>query len=439
MWVRQNQLRQNQLRQMWVRQESFRGTRRFLVVGLLAALLISLLAGCGGGKQSGPAKEEITEIRLGAAFPLTGKESKIGGAFKVATEFAIKEVNDAGGLEVGGKKVPVKLTILDDTTDATKSAQLVEQLITQNKVHAILGGYSTILVQAQSVVPERYGIPYVNGGGASSSIYGRSKWVFGTLSSIDVLATTQMEYLKDLVDQDKLPKPAKISVVWENTEHGKDYQKGVNNFAKKHPEYFQVVLDEGFELYAPDFKPLLTKVQNAKADVFMADARLEDYIAMHRQYTQMGLYHKMVTYGPRGADKAAREGLGAATDYVFASAWWSPKLPYPQVKEFVDKYKAATSIASPGWYDGMAYETAKVLMQAIQKAGSTDPEAIREALSKTELTNSLVPGGVLKFNSDTGQASYPFIVTQNKPEGKLDIVWPQDAKTGDSIAPIPAK
>lgn len=420
---------------MWVK----RKWGRFLVLGFVAVLAISLLAGCGGGnKQSGSGKEEITEIRLGAAFPLTGKESKIGGAFKAATEFAVKEVNDAGGLEIGGKKVPVKLTILDDTTDATKSAQLVEQLITQNKVHAIIGGYSTILVQAQSVVPERYGIPYVNGGGASSSIYGRSKWVFGTLSSIDILATTQMEYLKDLIDQGKLPKPTKISVVWENTEHGKDYQRGVNNFAKKYPDYFQVVLDEGFELYAPDFKPLLTKVQNAKADVFMADARLEDYISMHRQYTQMGLYHKMVTYGPRGADKAAREGLGAATDYIFASSWWSPKLPYPQVKEFVEKYKNATGIASPGWYDGMAYETVKVLLLAIQKAGSTDPEAIRDALAKTELTNSLVPGGVLRF-TETGQADYPFIVTQNKPEGKLDIVWPKDAKTGDSVAPIPTK
>lgn len=412
---------------------------------LAAILATSVLAGCSGSKQeSGPTntgaptpKEEITEIRLGAVFPITGKESKIGGSFKAATEFAIKEVNDAGGLEIAGKKVPVKLTILDDTTDATKSAQLVEQLITQEKVHTIIGGYSTILVQAQSVVPERYGIPYVNGGGASSSIYGRSKWVFGTLSPIDVLAATQMEFLKDLIDQGKLPKPTKIAVVWENSEHGKDYQKGVNDFAKKNPSHFQVVFDEGFELYASDYKPLLTKVQNAKADVFMADARLEDYITMHRQYTQIGLSHKMVTYGPRGADKAARDALGAATDYIFASTWWTPTLNYAQTKAFVEKYGKATGITSPGWYDALAYETVRITLKAMQNAGSLKPEAIREALTKVELKEANVPGGVLKFEP-TGQAVYPYTVTQNVPGGKLALVWPKDTKNADAVAPIPA-
>jgi branched-chain amino acid transport system substrate-binding protein len=405
---------------------------------LLAACLLA--AGCGaqtgGGNAGTAAKEEITEVRLGAVFPVTGKESKVGSAFKAATEFAIKEVNDAGGLEVAGKKVPVKLTLLDDTTDPTKSAQLVEQLITQEKVHAIIGGYSTLLVQAQSVVPERYGIPYINGGGAATTIYGRSKWVFGTLSPVEVLAKTQMEYLKDLIDQGKLPKPSTIALVWENTEHGKDYQKGVQDFVKANPDYFKIVLDEGFELYAPDFKPLLTKVQNAKADLFMADSHLEDYISMHRTYTQMGLYHKMITHGARGADKAARDGLGAATDYVFASGWWSPLLPYPQVKEFTKKWQAANDGKMPEWYHAAAYETVRILLKAIQQAGSVQPDKIRDALASIELKDSIMPGGVLKF-SPTGQAVYPFVVTQNKPGGKLDLVWPKDAKTGDSVAPIP--
>ena len=74
------------------------------------------------------AHAQDSEIRIGAVLPLTGKESKIGGAYKQATEFAVKEVNDAGGLDMGGKKVKIALTLLDDTSDAAKSAQLVEQL-----------------------------------------------------------------------------------------------------------------------------------------------------------------------------------------------------------------------------------------------------------------------------------------------------------------------
>ena len=243
------------------------------------------------------ARAADAEVRIGAVLPVTGKESKIGGAYKQATEFAVKEVNDAGGIDVGGKRMKIELTLLDDTSDAAKSAQLVEQLIAQQKVDAVIGGYGSQLVQAQSVVPERYGVPFISGGAGARSIYGRSKWVFGTLSPVDVLSSTQMEFLDALVAAGKLKKPLKIALVTENTEHGKDYAQGVHDFIKSHAGEFAVAVDESFELYTPDFKPLLTRVAAAKADLFMADAHLEDYISMQRAYTQMGLYHQMVTYG----------------------------------------------------------------------------------------------------------------------------------------------
>src|ERR1039457_7244687 len=95
------------------------------------------------------------EIKMGAVLPVTGKESKIGGAYKQATELAVKEVNDAGGLDVGGRKMKIDLALLDDTSDASRSAQLVEQFMAQQKVHAVIGGYGSQLVQAQRVVPDR--------------------------------------------------------------------------------------------------------------------------------------------------------------------------------------------------------------------------------------------------------------------------------------------
>ena len=375
------------------------------------------------------------EIKIGAVLPVTGKESKIGGAYKQATEYAVKEVNDAGGLDVGGRKMKVALTLLDDTSDAAKSAQLVEQLCAQQKVDAVIGGYGSHLVQAQSVVPERYGTPYVSGGAGARGIYGRSKWVFGTLSPVDVLSQTQMEFLNSLVAAGKLKKPLKIALVTENTEHGKDYAQGVHDFLKAHPGIFSIAVEESFELNTPDFKPVLSRVQNAKADLFMSDAHLEDYIAMHRTYTQMGLRHEMVTYGARGADAAARKALGAATDYIFASGWWSDLLPYPQVKSFNAKWKAATG-SEPQWYHATAYETVRVLFTAIRNAGSVKPDAIRNALTKVDLKDSILPGGELKFTA-SGQAVLPFVVTQNKPGDKVDIVWPREAKTGDPVAPIP--
>src|SRR6266851_1637218 len=269
-------------------------------------------------------------IKIGAVLPVTGKESKIGGAYKQATEFAVKEVNDAGGVAVGGKPMKIELTLLDDTSDAAKSAQLVEQLITQEKVHAVIGGYGSHLVLAQ----------------------------------------TQMEFLASQVASGKLKKPLKIALLTENTEHGKDYAQGVHDYLKAHPSDFSIAIEESFELNAPDFKPLLTRVAAAKADLFMADAHLEDYISMQRTYTQMGLYYQMLTYGARGADAAGRKALGPATDYIFASGWWSDLLPYPQVKAFNAKWKAATG-SDPQWYHACAYDTVRALIAALSNAGST--------------------------------------------------------------------
>jgi len=396
---------------------------RLLAVPVLAGLCLAM-----------PARAQDV-VRIGAVLPVTGKESKIGSAYKQATELAVKEANDAGGLTVGGKKLKVQLTLLDDTSDAAKSAQLVEQLITETKVHALTGGYGSQLVQAQSVVPERYGVPYVSAGAGATSIYGRSKWVFGTLSPVEHLARTQMEFLQDLVAGGKLKAPLSIALVTEQTEHGNDYAKGVKDYVAAHTGAWSIPLEQKFELYAPDFRPLLGRVQAAKADLFMADAHLEDFITMQRTYTQMGLRNQMITYGARGADESARKALGAATDYIFASGWWSDLLPYPQVKEFNARYKAATGIA-PQWYHAMAYETTRAVLVAIERAGSLEPEKIRAALAALRLEKSIVPGAVLYFTK-TGQADLPFVVTQNKPAGKVDLVWPKDAKTGDPVAPIP--
>jgi branched-chain amino acid transport system substrate-binding protein len=142
----------------------------------------------------------------------------------------------------------IELTLLDDTSDAAKSAQLVEQLMTQQKVDVVVGGYGSHLVQAQSVVPERYGIPYISGGAGARGIYGRSKWVFGTLSPVDILSATQMDFLSAQIAAGKLKKPLKIALLLENTEHGKDYAQGVHDYVKAHREISRSRSEENFEL-----------------------------------------------------------------------------------------------------------------------------------------------------------------------------------------------
>src|SRR5690242_3292766 len=253
--------------------------RRLSAAALVAAFVI---AACGGGTGSAGGAPSATAttaavpagpIKNGAVLPLTGSFSASGTYFNQGYELATKEINDAGGLDVGGSKHQITLSILDDGSNGTKSRSLVEQLVTQKKPTALLGGYDTGLVQAQQAVPDQYKIPMVEGGGAASAIFTRgNKYLFGTLATIDFLGKNTMDFLKNWIDAGKLPKPLKIALTWENTDHGKDYQAAVQAAAKADTSRFQVVLDQSFELNATDFTSLLTQVKAANADAFLSDA-----------------------------------------------------------------------------------------------------------------------------------------------------------------------
>lgn len=378
-------------------------------------------------------------ITLGVVLPITGKEGKPGLYQKEGIELAIKQINDAGGIFVKdkGKKLPVKEIFYDDSSDSAKSASLTERAMSSDNVTAVLGGYSTALGEAESVMPDRYKTPWITPGAGATAIFAKGyQFTFGTLSPVALIGTTSAEFLGSLVDQGKLKKGLKVAMVVENTDHGVDYVNGFNEWSDKHKGYFQVVMNEKFELNATDFSGILQKVKGVGADIFLSDAHLPDYITMHRQYLQNGLHHQMVSYGARGPEADARKALGDGVNYIFAGIWWSKSLPYPQAKKFVDDYKKFTGHDVDSWYAAPAYDGMRILAKAIEQAGTLDKTKIRDALRKAELKDSILPGQSLKFGAN-GQSLYPFVITQNKPDNKVDIVFPKDAATGEAVAPMP--
>ncbi len=408
--------------------------RRGAIYGfVLIAVLTLVTTGCNRGKSAGGG------IAVGVVLPITGREAKPGQYQREGIELAIKQINDKGGVFVKDldKKLPLREVFYDDGSDQARSAGLVERAMTSDKVVAVLGGYSTVLGEAESVMPDRYHIPWITTGAAASTIFGRGyQWIFGTLSPTDLLGYTTAEFLGTLVDQGKLGKGLKVALALENTDHGVDYGNGIARWIKEHPGYFRVVFSEKFDLGSTDFSGLLQKVKSTRADIFLADAHLQDYITMHRQYIQSGMSHQMISYGARGPESDARKAMGDATNYIFAGIWWSKGLAYPQVKQFVESYKAFTGHEPDSWYPATAYDAVRILAAAIEKAGSLNETAIRDALKTVELKDSLLPGQVLHFGSN-GQINTPFVIVQNKPGGKVDIVYPKDAANGEAVAPKP--
>lgn len=392
-------------------------------------------SGTNGGGDAGKVPDTIV---IGATLPLTGSESKTGGRYKQGYDLAVDEINAAGGIDLGGKKVKVELKLLDDTSDQAKAVNLAQRLITSDNVNAFLGTYSTSLVEAQSTVAEQAQIPYVNGGGAATSIYAKGyKWIFGTLAPVENLATTEMEWIDEQQKAGKLPKPAKIAIVWENTSHGKDFRKGITEFAQKTGTY-QVAVDESFALDGKDFSAVLNKVKAANVDLFMVDAHLPDFITMHRQYLSSGMCNKIETYGARGTEADAQKALGQdGVNYILSAVWWNKQLGNSGLnKTFVDSFKKKYG-SDPEWYQAVSYEAARALFTAMGNAKSVDKTKVRDALSSLSM-DSILPGGKLTFPADKGgQASYPFVVQQNLPDGSSPIVYPADVATGKGVAPNP--
>ncbi|HJX85439.1 MAG TPA: amino acid ABC transporter substrate-binding protein [Candidatus Angelobacter sp.] len=376
-------------------------------------------------------------ITVGVVMPITGREGKPGQYQKEGIELAIKQINDRGGLVVKGKKYQIKEVFYDDGSDSAKSATLAERCMTSDNVIAVLGGYSTALGEAEAVMPDRHQTPWITAGAAATSIFSHGyQYTFGALAPITLMGSTTAEFLGSLVDAGKLKKGLKVALVVENTDHGIDYVNGFQQWTKQHPGYFTVVFNEKFELGGSDFSGLLQKVKSAKADIFLSDAHLQDYILMQRQYLQSGMHHQMISYGARGPENDARKALGDGINYIFAGIWWSGKLPYPQVAQFSADYKQFIGHDPDSWYAATAYDAMRILAQAITQAGSTDRTKVRDALRKAVLKDSLLPGGVLKFGPN-GQANYQFVIVQNMPGGKVEIVYPKNGATAAPIAPTP--
>jgi len=403
----------------------------------LAAAVLAVAAGCS---KSRPGGAKPTRVALGATLPLTGSEARIGGFFKEGYQLAVDEANRRGGLQVGGARIPVALTLLDDTSTQATAVSLADRLINSDRVDFLLGTYASHLVQAQSAVAEQNRVPYVNGGGGATDIYRRGyKYLFAVIAPVELLGETLMEWIDGEQKAGKLPRPARIALLWENTAHGQDFRKGISEHVKGSGGAYAIALDESFELDGKDFSALLGAVKAAKADLFLVDAHLPDYITMHRQYLGAGLCHLVVSYGARGSEKGAVDALGREqVTYILSAVWWNAQLAQknPQAKAFVDAFQARYH-RTPEWFQALAYESARVLFTAIEQAGTLDREAVRAKLAALDMP-SLLPGGHLRFPADKGQqVQNSFVVQQNLPDGSSPIIFPADAATAVGVAPNP--
>ncbi|MBP7495466.1 MAG: amino acid ABC transporter substrate-binding protein, partial [Spirochaetales bacterium] len=310
---------------------------------VLAGVLVFLLAGSGimfvACEKEAQKGQEV--IKIGASVALTGSLARFGNMVKNGYEFWKDKVNAQGGISVGGKKMKVEIIYYDDQSDNQTSAKLTEKLITEDKVHFLLGPYGSGPTFATTAIGEKYNIITIATLANAGNIYGRGyKNVFSVLppgtklfySFIDMLAAQK-------------PAPKKLAIIAPNDNFPVSVAEGAGAYAKS--KGFELAYYEVYPKGVKDLSSTILKIKNSGAEVLLGSGYLEEAILTVRQLKEQKGYLKAIGFTTGPELKDFRDALGSDADYVYGVAWWMPQMKYSDpffgtaqdyTKEYTAKY-----------------------------------------------------------------------------------------------------
>ncbi|PKO00086.1 MAG: hypothetical protein CVU42_04920 [Chloroflexi bacterium HGW-Chloroflexi-4] len=370
-------------------------------------------------------------IEIGASIPLTGKFGSLGSQVKVGYDYAIADINADGGVYVAeyGTKIPLRLTAYDDESDPTKAVSNLEKVFTENNVVAYLGGAASGMHAATTAIAEKNKVPYLGVSFAWWNIHQRGyKYLFSPFPKSPDQARDVFKALNELVPT-KEERPTNIAIFQEKTDWGNEL--GGLFKADAGPAGYTVAY---YAEYAPgttDFSTLIMEAQAANADMLLGMPNTPDGIAIVKQAAELGWEPKFIML-VRAPDAATwGEATGTAGDSVTMFAGWHSGENFDGIAEINAKHQ--TDFSRPAdILVGPAYACVQILAAGIEKAGTLDRDAIRDAIAATEMMTVM---GNVSFNADgTGNVLNPLVQWQ---DGKMELVWPADQKTADFVYPIP--
>jgi branched-chain amino acid transport system substrate-binding protein len=334
------------------------------------------------------AQAQDTTVKIGLIQPLTGSVAYNGTTDVNGSKLALDEINAKGG--VLGKKL--ELVIEDGECKPANSVNAAEKLIQRDKVVALSGAFCSSATLAVMPVAANYKIPLITGVSSSAELTEKgNRWFFRATETDALLAKS---FAKILFDQLKLRKVAYIGV---NDDWGRG---GVAEFEKQMTALgATTVMKEYFEHGTSDFYTILTKLRSSGADGAFVAAETQDGSIFVKQKAELGLPIKVFGVGS-WATADFMKLTGAASEGIYAAVPYASTMNTPKNKAFVDAYQARYKEA-PGKYSAAGYNAINILAEAINRAGSTDAEKIREALTKTNYEG---PNGKFVFD-EKGQAS----------------------------------
>ena len=414
--------------------------RRTMIQALGAAMLGM---GLGARAQSAP------EVKIGVIYPLTGPGAAVGAELRSALELAVDIINNgAPGINdlpfAAGKGLPglkgakIKLVFADHQANPQTGATEAERLITQEKVVAIVGAYNSAVTATASQVAERAGIPFLNPESSSASLTARGfKWFFRTTPHDDLFVHNAFEFLREL-EAKKGIKPGVVVTLNENGLWGTETTKLQSKLA---PDYKMNLVKQ--VLYPAKTTQLTSEVQTLKAanpNLVLQSSYTADAILSMKTYKELGFSPDMILANNAGfTDTDFIKTLGKDAEYVITREVWALDLASrnPLIKQVNDLFNSRYKINFTG-NSSRTFTGLMVMADAINRAGSTEPEAIRKALAATDLPGSklIMPWKGVKFDA-TGQNTLGQGILVQIVDGKYNTVWPFAMASREVVWPMP--
>ena len=414
------------------------GTRRLLTIcfsmGLVLLWSLSLYA-------------QPKVIKIGAIYPLSGNLATTGLDCKRGVEMAVEIINgkydlslplskEEGLPNLGGAKIEV---IFGDSKGDPKNGMAeAERLVSQEKVVAVIGAYQSAVTKTASQATERLKIPFVNSDSTSPTLTERGfKYFFRPECTDTIFAKNQFEFIEDMKKKTKT-KLESVGLLYENTEWGANVGKEEQKYA---PEFkYKVVADIPYSQNATDVSSEAGKLIKAKPDVLLHASYITDAILYTKTFKELGFTPKgfltMAGYlEPDYLRTVKADGNFMVVRSTFALDLAARK---PLVAKVNELYKKKFGMDMSG-NAARSFTAPFVVAEAMNRAKSTESEALTKALMATDLPGDQIinPWKGIKFDPRTHQNIYATGILVQIQNEQYHTVWPFDMAAKDVIWPFP--
>jgi len=401
---------------------------KLLGVFCAASVSVALVSG---------ARADDKVVKIGAIFPLTGQAASAGNHAKCVLEVASDIINNAhpefgdfplaknaGLAGLGGAKVEVSFA--DNQGSPATGQNQALRLITEEKVVALTGAYQSGVTLTTSAVAERYGIPFVNGESVATDLTERGfKWFFRTTPIAPDFAQVYKDFLDDMKKSGA--KTDSVAVVHDNTEYGTSVANAIAKVFKDKGQ--PIALDVAYPTNSTDLQSQVLQLKEKNPDVVIMISYTSDAILFAKTMQAQDYKPAMMIADDSGfSDPAFIKTSGKIAQGLFNRSSWTVGPSGSPTALIADMYKKKCGDEMDDTA-GREMQGFLVLVDAIDRAGSTEPVKIQAALKATDLKpNQLMLGykGV-KFD-DKGQNTLASGILIQLQDGEHYVsVWPKDS------------